>query len=218
MRKFLIALGIASFFTVTHAQEDCALVTQGEIVIFGDCSAPLAGGSSKRTDTKFYTGFVWTLGENFNKVPELVLGVQSIGVKTNNRVSGADLNVRVNMSQSLSLEGVRLSYVGGKRHYLGNIGVGYSFAQNTPLMTGAFQTAYFRAGSDYLFGQEKFAPYVEINTLKPIKQVKSGASCGNGGEPLTVLSNNPPASNDPLGLYAEDTGPGNKLCFEPSLD
>ncbi len=149
----------------------------------GGVSVILIEGSGSNTETKGYTGLVWSLGSKKSSgVPSLVVGVRTLKVKSNDHVSnGADLNARFSFTQGFKLENARLSYVGGKRDLLGNVGVGYSFENSSFFSTVAAQSAYSRAGLDYEFTSSKFLPYFELLSIdKPKKVDGSRLACSDG--------------------------------------
>jgi hypothetical protein len=117
------------------------------------------------TETRVYAGLAWELGHDASVVPDVVLGVRSLSVSTSDNVQGADLNAHVNLKGGVALDNCRLSYVGGQRDIMGNVGVGYSFRQSKILGTVAIQGPYSRAGLDYAVGGDSVTPYVEVNTL-----------------------------------------------------
>ena len=144
-------------------------------------------GSDSRTETKGYAGLVWTLGgKKSSVVPGLVVGVRTLKVKSNDEVSnGADLNARFSFTDGFTFDNARLSYVGGKRDVLGNVGVGYSFENSAFFSTIAVQSAYSRIGLDYEFTSSKLLPYLELLTIdKPKKVDGSRLACSDGVSPV----------------------------------
>jgi hypothetical protein len=226
LTKHVLSIGIAFSSTALVADgppppSNFCLDYVSEISVQpGTCTPPSSGGQGKRADYNVYMGLVWSFDGNTSKRPDLVVGYRSTDVKYNDRVSGGDLNLRFSLAGTASLEGVRLSYVSGNRDVLGNIGLGYSFKHSSPLLTGAIQAAHVRGGSDFVLNTNKFLPYVELNSLKPIKRVRSGSSCI--GTLKTIDSLGPPFG-DYAGLYLlspELAFPGAEVggltCFEES--
>lgn len=136
----------------------------------------IAVGGGSYTQTKAYAGLAWTLGAKKNAaIPDLVVGVRSIKVKSNDSVSnGADLSARIGFASGLSFDSLRLSYVGGKREILGNVGVGYSFSNQSFFSTVAAQGAYSRIGLDYDFRSSKILPSLELISIDKPKKAKAG--------------------------------------------
>lgn len=144
----------------------------------------LLEGSGSNTETKGYAGLVWTLGgKKSSAVPGLVVGVRTLKVKSNGQVNnGADLNARFSFIDGFTFDDARISYVGGKRDFLGNAGVGYSFQHSSFFSTIAAQTAYSRVGLDYAFSPGKLIPYFELLSAgSPKKGSGSRLGCDTAG-------------------------------------
>lgn len=154
----------------------------------GTCLTPEGTGASKRSDKRLYMGLVWSLGKNASKTPDVLVGFRSTQINSSNSVKGADLSLRLQSAKEFAVEGFRLSYLGGNRNTLANIGAGYSFASNSALVTAAVQAAHVRAGTDYLLASKNFKPYLEANTLQRIKPTGSSYSCSIGN--LRTLDKN----------------------------
>lgn len=186
LMKNTIIVGLATLASsvvfATGNPSPCADVLdfQSSNWLEGLCTAPEGTGASKRTDKRVYMGLVWSLGSNSSKSPDLLIGFRSTQINSSNSVKGADLNVRLQSSKSFALEGARLSYLGGNRNTLANLGAGYSFTNGSALLTAAVQAAHVRAGTDYLLASKNFVPYLEVNTLKRIQPVGSAYSCTTG--------------------------------------
>ena len=129
------------------------------------------GGSNTETENRAYAGLVWTLGEKASMMPDLSLGFRSLRVKSSNSVEGGDLSIRIKLDGGISFDSTRLSYVGGERDVMGNIGIGYSNTNSSLLGTAAVQGAYTRVGSDYEFANQKFVPYLEVLTADKANKV-----------------------------------------------
>lgn len=168
----LLPLALTSV-TPAHAVADC--------LFWQYCAAPVSDGAVKQKTTRWYTGLVWELGGQHGMKPDIVFGVRSLSVKNIDSVSGGDANLRFRIKDSsLSLDSARLAYVSGKPSALANAGLGYSFTHSSPIVTGAVQGGYLRLSSDYLFNQNKFQFFGELNTLKKPEKAGSGQlSCAN---------------------------------------
>ena len=142
----------------------------------GGSPATLIPGAaqSESTENRAYLGLTWAIKEKTSLVPDVTVGIRSLEVKSNDQVSGADLSARINLKDGISLDSTRLSYVGGERNILGNLGIGYSVKNATFLGTAAIQGPYSRLGSDYEFANKKFAPYLELLTLDKPEKLKEG--------------------------------------------
>ncbi|MGV0960253.1 MAG: hypothetical protein ACOYB1_10495 [Limnohabitans sp.] len=153
------------------------------------CLLPSGDVSGKQTTSRWYTGLVWELGGQQRMTPDIVFGFRSLTVKNINEVSGGDASLRVKIKDaSLSFDSVRLAYAGGKPSVIGNVGVGYSFTHSSPLATVAVQGNYLRLSTDYLFTQNKFQFFGEINTLKKPEEVSPGQLTCPSGYSLTNVS------------------------------
>lgn len=135
--------------------------------------------SANRTETRAYAGLSWELNGSNGFIPDLVLGVRSLNVTSSNVVNGADFNLRMRYKNQVSLDSVRLSYVGGSRQFMGNAGIGYSLSNQNMFATVAGQSAFSRLGVDYQFGKESFNPYLEGNSLYSPKEVPQTVTAGN---------------------------------------
>ncbi len=169
------------------------LLTSAGSTFAGKGAVVIATGSGSETQTKAYAGLAWTLGAKKSAViPDLVVGVRSLKAKSNDRVSnGADLSARFTFLDGFSFDSVRLSYVGGKRDVLGNVGVGYSFANKGFLGTIAAQGAHARAGLDYDFSASKTRPYLELLSLGKPDKAGRALRCSSDDPIWTV----PPGAN-----------------------
>jgi len=154
------------------------------------CEAPIGGTANQEKTTRWYTGLIWQLGANQGLKPDIVFGVRTLTVKNIDSVTGNDANIRVKIKDSsLSIDSARLAYVSGKPSALGNIGLGYSFTHNTPIATAAVQANHLRLSTDYLFSQNKFQYFGEVNTLKKPEKLRNGQlSCSNSIYTLRPIS------------------------------
>jgi hypothetical protein len=135
--------------------------------------------SDSNTENRVYTGIVFDLDGSDGFVPDLILGVRSLHVKSSDSVEGADLSARISYgkhNQGINFDSVRMVYVGGERDVMGNIGIGYSNTHSSLLGTIAVQGPYTRVGTDFELNTMKFEPYLEINTLDKPNNVDKKAS------------------------------------------
>ena len=151
----------------------------------GTGSPPIitGGGSQAVTENRAYAGLVWTLQEKMSTIPDLTLGFRSLRVKSTDSVNGVEVSTRIKLKEGISLDSTRMSYVGGERNALGNVGLGYSFSSASLLGTLAFQGPYMRVGSDYQFSKRNFLPYLEVLTLdnpNKVQSKSSSISCPDG--------------------------------------
>lgn len=221
----------------TYVQANCAdVAVVGEQSNYqeGLCSLPAGTGASKRTDNRVYMGLVWSFGKNASKTPDVLIGLRTTRVNSSNSVKGADLSLRLQSAKNFAPEGVRLSYLGGNRSAMANIGAGYSFVSGSALITAAVQAAHVRVGTDYLLANQNFAPYFELNSLKRIQPAGSSYSCSTGTlrNVDRNISYEESAQSQFLsqsGLYSVDSDfatllsapyipAGSKTCFEPTVN
>lgn len=227
MKKLLISIFIllASASVSAAPNANCMDATNWDPItnprgeVFGNCTALNGGGESETRENQLYMGFSWSLGENISKVPDLVLGARSAKVKSSNDVNGVDLTLRISLQNEISFDSARLSYIAGSRDVHGNLGLGYSNKHTSLLATAAVQAAHFRAGTDYVFKNLGFEPYVEVNTLKRLEKISKSSPCAGGGSPKTIDFNNP------IGLFGSEAGfyttdpnfaVGSQACFTPA--
>lgn len=138
------------------------------------------GVSSSNTDTqnRAYAGLIWTLKDRTSWIPDLTLGFRSLRVKSSDSVNGGDLTARIKLSGGIAFDSVVLSYVGGNRDILGNIGAGYSLTNSSLLGTLAVQGPYTRIGTDYQINAGKFVPYLEVLTVDKPNNVRKTTTPG----------------------------------------
>ena len=196
IRDMLIAsAAVTTILPIAEAATPSDCVGWGKSEFITVCEAPVGGGSGKQTTTRWYAGLVWELGGNQGLTPDIVLGVRTLTVKDIDSVSGGDANLRFKIKDSVSLDSVRLAYVGGKPSLLANAGLGYSFTHSTPIATAALEGSYVRLSTDYLLAQNTFQFFGEINTLKKPDTVGNGQlSCPspyNLSDANTLISNFP---------------------------
>ena len=168
------------------------------------CTAPsvTATSSTYRIDNRAYAGLSWDLDGSNGFIPDLILGARSLNVNSSDTVNGADFNVRLSYKGAVSVDSVRLSYVGGSRQFMGNAGLGYSFAHTSILGTAAAQAAYSRLGVDYLFSKETFKPYLEGNSLyapKPVNSSPGSTTCSSGSSLVSASALSASASQSANG-------------------
>lgn len=129
---------------------------------------------NKETQTRIYAGLVWNLNNKIEVKPDFVsVGARSVAVKSNDNVSGADLSIRFGLKNGVKFDSSRLSYVGGNRDAQGNLGFGYSYAEQSFFGTLGASSAYSRLGGDWMLKSNSFTPFFEVNTLPKPKKVNA---------------------------------------------
>ena len=137
--------------------------------------------SKEKTETRAYAGLVWSLGQDFKKIPELTLGVSALRQEVSKRTvdsskfrpsesieGGMDFSLRFNFDKGITFDSARLLYLDGDRDFLANIGVGYSFSGNRPFGILGVQRPYWRIGMDVPFDKDPLTSpeyFVELLTL-----------------------------------------------------
>lgn len=128
--------------------------------------------SQTNTENRAYAGLVWALQDKMSWIPDLTIGFRSLRVKSSDSVNGGEISARIKLKDGISFDSTRLSYVGGERDVLGNVGIGYSATNSSFLGTFAVQGAYTRLGTDYQFNGNKFVTYLELLTVDKPNKVK----------------------------------------------
>lgn len=158
----------------------------------GVIPATLGSQEKDTTDNNIYAGLVWNLEDKFSSLPKFTIGFRSLRVESNNTVDGGDISARFDFANGINFDSWRFSYVGGKRDALANIGLGYSMSKKSILSTFGIQAPYLRLGTDLLFNDKKFNPYIEALTAdSPDKGGGGGAEyeCNNPNYPTLSGSN-----------------------------
>lgn len=169
---------------------------------------PFSVGGGSQTTTRAYIGLSLSFGGGEVR-PSFVTGVQSVRVRSSNRLQGIDLNARFNFTDGF--ERVAVAGLIGNRTAYANIGAGYNMRSAEPFGTVALQGAFLRAGADFgLSGS--VTPYVEVNTLDRPRRVGGGAlGCNPGYELL-------PASIFDDGFLNRDFVVDGQICVDEFFD
>jgi len=162
------------------------LMMTAQTVLAGLQPVDITYSHKESTDTRAYAGLVWTLGKDFKKTPELTLGLSAIKQEsglafTENWIDtfpvnqpsesvegGLDWSLRINFDNGVAVDSTRLLYLNGDRDLLGNIGLGYSFAESRPFGTIGVQAPYSRIGVDVALDNGTLTTpefFVELLTL-----------------------------------------------------
>jgi len=197
----LAALALAA--PAAHAGFSCNTKGAGGTCVTPTSTTINTPAGKRRTDAVF-VGINWNFGA---KSPELVLGFRGLRTNTSKKSDGYQLDLVLPFSSTISFDRVRLSYVGGQRSALGQLGLGYSFAQKSFLGNVALQAPYVTAGVDYLFSGSVL-PYVGVNSLGRPRVPTSGASS-------TTLGCTSPATLQPADNFSGTVGETDGFtCFE----
>jgi hypothetical protein len=169
--SYIVAAALLLSSMPSHSNGLCAPI---------QCELPTGGEGGSRTDNRVYAGLSWELGGGQGLMPSFQLGFRTLRVKSSDSVNGADISLRIKYDRGLVLDSTRLVYVGGNRDVQGNLGLGYSFVGSGMLATAAIQGPYLRLGTDFMFGDKSFKPYVELNSLAKPDKVAGALSCAPG--------------------------------------
>jgi hypothetical protein len=161
-------------------------------------------GGKRHTDSIF-VGINWNFA---SKAPELVVGLRSLSTKADKKSSGIQLDLVMPFLGGFSFDRVRLAYVGGQRSALGELGLGYSFAKQTPLVMAGLQVEHFQLGVDYLISGTAL-PYVGLNSLRR-PRLPTGTSNSLGCEVGTLT---PVSSLDPSAQPAAQYIVDGQTCY-----
>jgi hypothetical protein len=144
-----------------------------------NCALPQGGfiaGAASRTDHRAFAGLVWELGGDKGNMPNLVLGVSSLRVKSDSSVSGGELSLSLDVFKRQNVDSVKLYYVGGSRDVQGKLGAGYSFEFGQVLASLGLQGSHLLIGSDYVYGVDQFKPFFGVNTFGRPQAVEGGSN------------------------------------------
>lgn len=139
------------------------------------CSA--AGGGS-RSETQAFLGLTFSF-EHGNIYPKISAGVRKIEVRSDDSVSGAEINLSSSLTDLGKDTTLRLIALDGHRNALLNLGVGYDFDKTDWLINAGLQLPQIRVYADYLVKNKQINPSIELNSYGRIDPV--GSAC-NGTE------------------------------------
>ena len=166
----------------------------------GSCALPDGGfvaGSGSRTDNRAFAGLVWELGGDKGHLPNLVLGLNSLRVKSDNSVEGGEVSLSLDVFKRQTVDSVKLYYVGGNRDVQAKLGAGYSFEFGRVLASAGLQGSHLLIGSDYVYGVDKFKPFFGINSFGRPRAVEGGNNAPLTCAPGFTLTPNTPGINAP---------------------
>jgi hypothetical protein len=185
----------------------------------GMCGLPInsALGANSRNDTTCYLGLVGSWHQNlFKDWPDLSAGCRFIKVKSNNDVSGVDINMRLTANRSEGkgiFDSAKVMAVMGDRKNTFEPGIGWSKTYNGLILPVFLQKDHLRIGADIAIKpdyrpddwknpkpnyttQGQFLAIdgsFELNTLRKPSAVVGGngaLSCGTGElVPVSVFIN-----------------------------
>ena len=127
---------------------------------------PATGGASK-TETRAYAGLNWKLGGG--ATPALVLGAFRAKVESDGDTSGGNLAFHINLAGGVKPSKLKLGYLNGKENLQGEVGIGYDFLKNAPLLGLGINAPHISAGVDAYTGSS-FVPYGTLHTQGKFKK------------------------------------------------
>lgn len=134
-----------------------------------------ATGSTSETETRAYAGLNWHLGGG--TTPALVLGAFRTKVKSNGDTSGGNLAFHVNFAGGIKPGKLKLGYLNGKEDFQGEVGVGYDFLKNAPLLGVGVNAPHVSAGVD-IYSNPGFVPYFTLHSKGEFDEPnQSGTQC-----------------------------------------
>jgi hypothetical protein len=117
-------------------------------------------GATSETKTRAYVGLNWNLGGG--TTPALVLGVFRTKVKSDGDTSGGNLAFHVNLAGGIKPGKLKLGYLNGKEDFQGEVGVGYDFLKNAPLLGVGVNAPHVSAGVD-AYANPGFVPHFTLH-------------------------------------------------------
>lgn len=152
------------------------------LLLLGISNAHAQQPSTSKSQTNPYVGLSWSLGHGIK--PEIVIGVMQAKVKNNGDTTGANLAMSFSIISGISPSSIKLGYLGGKEDYQGNIGVGYSFLNSSPLVSLGMNAPHAAMGLDISSGFA-FTPYLQLHSQGKFKKPADTISC----ESYEILQN-----------------------------
>ena len=120
-----------------------------------------ATGSASETETRGYVGLNWKMDGGVT--PALVIGVYRAKVESDGDTTGGDLAFYLNLAGGVKPGQLKLNYLNGREDLQGEIGIGYDFLKQAPLLDLAVNVPYISVGVDAYMGAA-FVPYGTLHT------------------------------------------------------
>ena len=177
----MMKIRLLAFFVLCFSSQFLYAGVSPMPIVTPGTSTPGVTSSNTDTQNRAYAGLIWTLKDRTSWIPDLTFGFRSLRVKSSDSVNGGDISARIKLSDGIAIDSVALSYVGGKRELLGNVGAGYSFTNTSILGTIGLQGAYTRIGTDFQFANKQFIPYLELLTIDKPSNVRKTTTPGTTG-------------------------------------
>lgn len=137
------------------------------LVLLSALAAPstFAGGTpvpvGSTSETRAYAGLNWRLGGG--ATPALVLGAFRTKVESDGDTAGGNLAFHLNLAGGVKPGKLKLSYLNGKEDIQGEVGIGYDFLKNAPLLGVGLNAPHVSAGVD-VYANPGFVPNVTLHS------------------------------------------------------
>jgi len=118
-------------------------------------------GSASKTETRAYAGLNWSLGGG--TTPALVLGAFRARVKSDGDTTGGNLAFHINLAGGVKPGKLKLGYLDGKEDLQGELGIGYDFLKQAPLLGLGLNGPHVSAGVD-AYANPGFVPYITLHS------------------------------------------------------
>lgn len=133
-----------------------------------------------RHENRVYAGINWNFGVRDGAT--LVVGYRGAKVSSGGHVDGFKAEIGWVLSGApAGLAEARVKYLNGSRSAQGEVGAGFSFASQAPLVNLGVQGPYVNGNYDYLFGKGSLAS-IGVNTLGKAKRPVETSSCPAGSD------------------------------------
>lgn len=163
------------------------------------CVAPtMQSGFTSNTKSQIYIGLIWDIAEKFSE-PKYIIGYRNAKIDSSADVTGQDFNFRfTKKGDGFSVDSLRIMGLFGTNQWMGTLGGGYSFQNNSVLGTIGVQSSIFRGSYDYIVSQGLNKFFIEANTLSELKRpISGGSQCPGGFFPVQAMPD-----TDTSGVYA----------------
>lgn len=150
MKKFILALALVSALPASSTFAG----TTGYSLIPGT-------GATSETKTRAYAGLNWQLGGG--ATPALVLGVFRAKVKSDGDTAGGNLAFHLNLAGGIKPGKLKLGYINGQEDFQGEVGIGYDFLKNAPLLGVGVNAPHVSAGLD-VYANPGFVPHFTLHS------------------------------------------------------
>ncbi len=131
-----------------------------------------------RHENRVYAGINWNFGVRDGAT--VVLGYRAAKISSGGHVDGFKAEIGYVLSGApTGLAEARVKYLNGSRSVQGELGAGFSFASQAPLVNLGVQGPYINGGVDYLFGKGSLAS-IGVDTLGEAKKPTETATCAAG--------------------------------------